>query len=357
MKICFVIDYFTQGGAEKVICRLSNKLSTLGHSISIISFTKDPSVIPEITNKTRFINLDYKGKIKLFKKSTILAKLSNNYNNLRDFDVVISNLPETDRIITDLRHPKKFFCIHNSYFTGYISKKNSIKSFFKILKFRHIYGNKKLIFVSNGAKSELLDIIKVRPNKSCTIYNPFPIKEISEKSKIKLEIDVKDYFIHIGRFNDQKRHDVLLEIFSRCNTNSKLLLVGDGTKSQHNKIDSLISHYNLEERVVKIGYVDNPFPYLRNAKALLLTSEYEGLPTVIIESLICGTFVISYDCPSGPREILINELSEYLVPMGNVKKFLELIYKLDQKKYNCKFSNKILFDENNVSDQYIEFIS
>ena len=113
----------------------------------------------------------------------------------------------------------------------------------------------------------------------------------------------------------------------------------------------------MEERVVKIGYIENPFPYLRNAKALLLTSEYEGLPTVIIEALICGTFVISYDCPSGPREILINELSEYLVPMGNVKKFIELIHKLDKKKYRCKFSNKILFDENNVSDQYMEFIS
>lgn len=75
MKICFVIDYFTQGGAEKVICRLSNKLSTLGHSISIISFTKDPSVIPEITNKTRFINLDYKGKIKLLKKKHYTRKI------------------------------------------------------------------------------------------------------------------------------------------------------------------------------------------------------------------------------------------------------------------------------------------
>lgn len=357
MKICFVIDYFTQGGAEKVICRLSNNLSTLGHSISIISFSKDPSAIPEITNNTRFINLNYKGKIKLFKKSTILAKLSYDFNNLREFDVVISNLPETDRIITDLRHPKKFFCIHNSYFTGYIIKKSSIKSFFKILKFRHIYGNKKLIFVSKGVKTELLDKIKVRPNKSCIIYNPFPIKEISDKSKIKYEIDVKDYFIHIGRYNDQKRHDLLFEIFSQCNTNSKLLLVGDGTISQINKIDCLISHYNLEERVIKLGYVANPFPYLRNAKALLLTSEYEGLPTVIIESLLCGTHVISYDCPSGPREILINELSDYLVPMGNARKFIELVHKLDKKNYRCKFPNKILFDENNVSDQYIEFIS
>ena len=90
MKICFIIDYFTQGGAEKVICRLSNKLSSLGHSISIISFTKDPDVIPEITNKTRFINLNYKGNIKLFKKNTILKKLRNDFDNLRQFDVVIS---------------------------------------------------------------------------------------------------------------------------------------------------------------------------------------------------------------------------------------------------------------------------
>ena len=211
--------------------------------------------------------------------------------------------------------------------------------------------------MSEGSRSELLEIIKVRPSKSCTIYNPFPIKQISENSKIKLELDIQDYFIHIGRFNDQKRHDLLFQIFSQCNTNSKLLLVGDGSKSQIKKIDSLICHYNLEDKVVKLGYIENPFPYLRKAKALLLTSEYEGLPTVIIESLLCGTCVISYDCPSGPKEILVNELAEYLVPMGNYKRFIELIHKLDKQKHWCKFPNRRQFDENNVSSQYLDFIS
>jgi glycosyltransferase involved in cell wall biosynthesis len=61
---------------------------------------------------------------------------------------------------------------------------------------------------------------------------------------------------------------------------------------------------------------ENPYPFMRNAKLTILTSEREGLPTIIIESLICGTPVISTDCPSGPAEILSRELSKWLVPVN-----------------------------------------
>jgi glycosyltransferase involved in cell wall biosynthesis len=57
---------------------------------------------------------------------------------------------------------------------------------------------------------------------------------------------------------------------------------------------------------------------MKKEKLTLLTSEREGLPTVIIESLICGTPVISTDCPSGPREILTGELAEWLVPVNKL---------------------------------------
>jgi glycosyltransferase involved in cell wall biosynthesis len=69
--------------------------------------------------------------------------------------------------------------------------------------------------------------------------------------------------------------------------------------------------------VTVAGFRENPFPWYANAAACVLSSDREGMPNVLIESLICGTPVVSTDCPSGPREVLIGELSRWLVPSGD----------------------------------------
>jgi glycosyltransferase involved in cell wall biosynthesis len=65
------------------------------------------------------------------------------------------------------------------------------------------------------------------------------------------------------------------------------------------------------------GHVDNPYAFMSRASAFVLSSIYEGLPTVLIEALACGAPVISTDCPSGPAEILENGRFGRLVPVGN----------------------------------------
>ena len=116
--------------------------------------------------------------------------------------------------------------------------------------------------------------------------------------------------------------------------------MGDGNQKQElqNKIENL----NLQNDVFLLGQKKNPYPWMKNAKIFLHTSYGEGLPTVFLESMICGTPVIAYDCPTGPKDILGKNEYGVLVKTGNKTKFEEEIIELlsntdKQQEYIDKF--------------------
>ncbi|MCX9469374.1 glycosyltransferase, partial [Vibrio cholerae] len=126
----------------------------------------------------------------------------------------------------------------------------------------------------------------------------------------------KKYFLIVGSLCKRKRVDIAIKSFSRLNHGDeyKLLIVGDGEEKSNLKV--LVDNLGVSKNVLFLGNQENPYSYMKNAMATLLTSESEGLPRVLVESLIVGTPVISSDCPTGPRELLGSE-SKYLVKMGD----------------------------------------
>ncbi|MGR9036446.1 MAG: glycosyltransferase [Gammaproteobacteria bacterium] len=200
--------------------------------------------------------------------------------------------------------------------------------------------------------------LKATPLQTTVIYNPFPVQRIRELASLPLQRDLGDYFIHVGRFNQQKRHDRLLRLFAQSAVNDRLLLLGEGNDGQKKKITQLIQDYSLSEKVVAMDFQENPYPYIKNAKALMLTSDYEGLGNVLIEALLCGTPVISFDCPSGPSEILSSEFPESLIPMDDENKFVERLIKLSAKPERVTVSAAFVerFDENEAFKAYIDLL-
>jgi glycosyltransferase involved in cell wall biosynthesis len=117
------------------------------------------------------------------------------------------------------------------------------------------------------------------------------------------------YILHVGRFAAQKRHDLLLAAFARAGLRHTLVLLAPPDA----RLAGLIAQAGLERRVTIAGFQANPYPWMAAADLLVLCSDHEGLPNVLIEALACGTRVVSTDCPSGPREILGGELAQRLV--------------------------------------------
>ena len=96
----------------------------------------------------------------------------------------------------------------------------------------------------------------------------------------------------------------------------RLLILGEGKERE--PLEELIQKLGLEKDVSLPGFVMNPYAYMARSSLFVLSSRWEGLPTVLIEALCCGTPVVSTDCPSGPREILKDGQYGQLVPVGDV---------------------------------------
>lgn len=94
------------------------------------------------------------------------------------------------------------------------------------------------------------------------------------------------------------------------------------------QLDKLIIKLNLEEHVKLLPFTDNPYPLIKKARALVLSSKVEGFPMVLLEALKLNTPVISFNCKSGPNEIIKDGLNGILVEDQNQEKLIEALNKL-----------------------------
>jgi glycosyltransferase involved in cell wall biosynthesis len=177
------------------------------------------------------------------------------------------------------------------------------------------------ITVSRGVAEDLASLSGIPQSKFDVIYNPIVIWdgttscEVNEKSIWGTTVERR--IIAVGSLKPQKNYPLLLDAFAKvCETRlAKLLILGDGPLKGH--LERMVAARGLAGKVIFHGFTKNPFPYYLSADLFVLSSDYEGLPTVLVEALSCGLRVVSTDCPSGPREILADGRYGELVPCGD----------------------------------------
>ncbi|MEP3205652.1 MAG: glycosyltransferase [Gilvibacter sp.] len=140
--------------------------------------------------------------------------------------------------------------------------------------------------------------------KVFSIYNPIQIKTFNERS---LEYNVDGRFIlAVGRLDeDVKNFSLLLEAYAQSDlpkNNIALKILGDGPDKH--RIQAKLEGLQLQDLATIEPFTKNPFPYYKQALCTTLTSQYEGFPRALLESLAVGTPVVSVDCLSGPAEIV-----------------------------------------------------
>ena len=102
---------------------------------------------------------------------------------------------------------------------------------------------------------------------------------------------------------------------------ARLLILGEGPERV--SLETLVHRMGLGDHVSMPGFVPNPSKYIKRAAVFVLSSQWEGLPSVLIEAMAIGTPVVSTDCPSGPREILENGKWGTLVPVRDPQSLAE----------------------------------
>jgi glycosyltransferase involved in cell wall biosynthesis len=129
----------------------------------------------------------------------------------------------------------------------------------------------------------------------------------------------------VGRLDKQKDFPTLIRAFAQVKQQlpARLMILGEG--QDRKLLSDLVQELGLEKDVALPGFVDNPFAYMKRSALFVLSSLYEGLPTVLIEAIAVGTPVVSTDCKSGPAEILENDRYGKLVPVGDIPAMAQAI--------------------------------
>ncbi|APZ44715.1 hypothetical protein BW247_13425 [Acidihalobacter ferrooxydans] len=177
-----------------------------------------------------------------------------------------------------------------------------------------------VVAVSHGAALSVQQAFGVPKKQLRVIYNPVDIAGIRAAAQEEARFPwVDDYpvFIAVGRLNEQKNFPLLLRAFRRVRAHMPchLAIVGEG--EERRLLESLIRETRLSQDIWLAGYRDNPWLFMTLAVSLVCSSDYEGLPNVLIEALALNLPIVSTDCPSGPAEILEGGRYGLLTPVGD----------------------------------------
>ena len=323
IKIYIFHPYSVVGGADTSLSRLINNLNKDNYEIDFITITKNNLKLKKKIkiiriNSTRTIfsifqirKILKKDKDNKFKKYIFLS--NQNFANIISF-LITFRLYWIKLCLIERNHLDEFK--YNKSFKNFIIK--------ILIKFLYKYADK-IIGIS---KKLSLDLKNFSQSNILTIYNPSFDKEIYKLSKERIFIKKNSFqkiILNVARLEKQKDHLTLLRGFKESLKiiDSNLIIIGYGSKKKD--ISKFIEENNLESKVKILDKVSNPYPYYKKADLFILTSLYEGFGNVLVEAAMFKIPIISTDCNSGPREILLNGKGGDLIKINNYKDLSEKI--------------------------------
>ncbi len=357
-NIIFFCPSIGEGGVEKNLITISNYFSKKGISTNLITANKNKK--KEFSNKIKFIspkNNFWDNKIIFFKNLVCIYLLIINFYN-KNFKIISFKSNILALILAKLFYKKVVIRSNNSpdSFSNSFARKVFFRLFFKLAD--------KIIVNSFDFQNLFYKKFNIRP---IMIYNPsFNKKKIIRKSKEKIKFNffknIKELkIISVGRLVKQKNHILLLNALNNLKNKIrfKCIIIGKGNK--YSFLKEFIRSKKLEKKIKLLGYKKNPLPYILKSDVFILTSIHEGLPNVLIDALTLSKKIISSNCKTGPKEILLNGKGGYLFKNDSQKDLEKKIllmmrnYKNNKKIYlGKKYLTR--FDENLNCKKYLELM-
>ena len=334
MKILYVITGLGLGGAEKVVCDLADQMILKGHDVKIVYLTGSVLVKP-ISPRIELLPLHLNSASNIFCASRKYKKI------IRDFspDVIHSHMIHAN-IFARLNHLSfkyiRLICTaHNSNEGGRVRMLA-----YKLTNFLSNLNTN----VSQEASKSLISKGAFNKNNLITVYNGIDLNKFNFFNKYKNSNEL--IFLSVGRFNKQKDYPNLFKAISslknKINKELKFYIAGDGELRP--QLEQLIVDLGIANNVVLLGKRSDIPSLLNKADYFILSSRHEGLPTVVIEAMACGTFVIATDC-GGSAEIMRD--TGILVPPQNSEALAEAIKQavnktpLDIQENNLKARQRV----------------
>lgn len=320
-RICLSPETLNLGGIGRVMLNLSEQFLAQGIAVDFFLSKAVGPYLEQLSNEVRVFtgNGTVKSSLLPFirylrqEKPTAVIASHPHVNVMNIVAAKLARVP-TRIIIT----------IHVVTSTHNEAYKSLYTSIIELLTKRIYPWADNIVAVSEAVANDLAPYMGIPRERIEVIYNPVVTQKLFMKAQESPkhpwfeETDVP-IILCLGRLTKQKDFPTLVRAFAqlRQSREARLVLLGEG--EDRAALERLVRELKIEESVDLPGYVANPFAYIARAAVVVLSSAWEGLPTVLIEALALGTPVVSTDCPGGSKEILEGGKYGPLVPIGDVE--------------------------------------
>jgi glycosyltransferase involved in cell wall biosynthesis len=330
-RVAFFLPSLRGGGAEKVTVNLAKGLHERGIAVDLVLAKAEGPYLKQVPEGVRIVDLGT-GRV-----VTALPKLVRYLRDNRPTALIagISHCNVVAALARKLaRVPLTLLAVEHSTLSRTKTTAKTLRSRFMSVFLQLVYpGVDRVVAVSQGVAIDLNEQLNLPKNKVAVVYNPIVDAELLELSRQPVDhpflaADAPPVFLAVGRMTEPKDFATVLKAFAfvRKQRPCRLIVLGDGPDRP--MLEGLAQELGISDDVSMPGFTDNPYAYMSRAAAFVLSSRYEGLPTVLVEALACGTTVIATDCPSGPREIVKDRVNGHLIPVGDEKMMASVLFEV-----------------------------
>ena len=358
--ISILLPNLRVGGAERVNLNLAYEFKRNGYEVEFVLMQANGELLEEAQSEFSVVDLKC-SRVRSLPKNLI------NYFRVNQPNIVIASIWP----LTVIASFAKLFCGHQCKLL--ICEHNNLSMQYKnwgwvhnlVMKISMNLGYRLAdarVGVSIGVVNDIAKLSGLKHKMFKVIYNP--VQPCSKPSVDALKYAEKLWscppgarIVTVGNLTKQKNHDLLLRSFAKLDiSEARLMFVGDGELRE--TIIQRAQELGISNQIIMAGFQSDPIPFYRTANLFVLSSNYEGLPLVIVEALACGTPVVSTDCHSGPAEILVNGQYGRLVPVEDVNALSKAIKtEIQNQTYNIPLIKRAEdFSPKKVASKYLNLL-
>lgn len=354
INLIHIIPDLGTGGAEKLVIDLCKNIDKEKINCKIVSLYSSNNTIYEKIAKENSIEIEYLNKrpgldISIVKKIIKIIKKSH-------VDVIHTHLYVTPYVyLANLLSGKKkwIHTVHN------IAEKEFCRGTVKFLM-KYLYRNKIVvpIAISKTIHESIRNFYNISTDEIRCIYNGIDTTKFVKSSYNECKKNKEIQFIHVGRFNKQKNHRLLVRSFNdaiKVNNNIKLKLIGDGELRK--EVQEYVNELGLKDNIEFKGIKEDIPLEMNSSDVFILSSDWEGLPISILEAMSCGLPIISTDA-GGVKDIVNNNYNGIIVDIGDYNALTKAILEISkdsQKRLDMGIRSKeisTMYDIKNITNQY-----
>jgi len=321
-SISILLPDLRGGGAERVAVNLANSFVRRGETVEMVLLSAMGEFLPELDPRVRVVDLNV-GRMR-----SALFPVTRYLRHARPAALLACMWPLTviavwARALS--RVPTRLIVAeHTTWSQSELLIRRTVGWQVRTSMHRFFPKTDGIVAVSHGAADDLAQFSRVDRSTINVIYNPVVEEAACRPTCPPQEpsgwcVGSHRRVLAVGTLKAIKDYATLLNAFAVLlrRVDARLLILGEGECRL--ALEAQAKALGIADSVFMPGFVDNPSPYYQHADLHVLSSTGEGLPTVIIEALAAGTPVVSTDCPSGPREILVDGKFGRLVQVGDVE--------------------------------------